>query len=136
MSKKVPDKSRQQIERLDEQILRLLNRRARAVRKAAQEEPASPRPGLPSAAEQQRLRRLCRENPGPFPRPGVEAAFTEIDSACRSLTTPVEVYLLGPSSTYAHAAAVKHFGRSVQHLPMPGRCPYRSAPHGMRCRGR
>ncbi len=116
MKKKEADRLREQIDKLDEQILRLLNRRARAAGKAT----ALKSPAQALRRDLQTLRRLCRHNPGPFPTEGVEATFREILSACRALETPVEVYYLGPSATYAHAAAVRRFGSSAQHVPVTG----------------
>lgn len=114
------DKLREQLDRWDEQILRLLNRRARAVQKAAKTLPPGRDSLLPPSLERQRLRRLRQQNPGPFPNDGLEATLREINAACRSLEKPMEVYFLGPSATYAHAAAVRRFGRSVRHVPVPG----------------
>jgi len=49
---------------------------------------------------------------------GIERLFKEIMSACRSLEQPMTVAYLGPEGTFSEAAAVKHFGGSVQGMPI------------------
>jgi chorismate mutase/prephenate dehydratase len=44
--------------------------------------------------------------------------FREILSACLSLEQPLTIAYLGPEGTYTQAAAVKHFGHSVQLKPL------------------
>ena len=112
------DTLREQIDRVDEQILKLLNRRARVVQKIARLKSDRQTSTLIPRREFQIVRRLCKNNPGPFPNHGIESAFREILSACRSLQKPVDVYYLGPQATYTHAAAVARFGRGAHHIPV------------------
>lgn len=109
---------RRQIDALDDQILDLLNRRARlviAVGKA--KEGASGDFYVPSR-EQAIYARLIAANPGPFPEEGVRRVFREIISASLSLEQPLKVAFLGPQGTFTHVAAMQQFGFSAQLVPL------------------
>jgi len=112
-------KAQEQLEKIDGQILKLLNRRARAARKLS-DMPRKGKPGFPSENERGTLHKLLRAQSGPLPDEGLEKVFREIYSACAALDRPVEVYFLGPEATHSHAAAVAAFGRSAKHIPVPG----------------
>ncbi len=112
-------KAQEQLETIDGQILKLLNRRARTARRlsALSRKGES---GFPSAKERRILQKLLRAQPGPLPDEGLEKVFREIYSVCAALDRPVEVYFLGPEATHSHAASVAAFGRSAKHIPVPG----------------
>ena len=92
------DKLREQVDKVDTQLLKLLNRRARTVKKLAKMKADIQAPTLMPHRENQILQRLRQENPGPFPEQGVESVFGEIFSACRSLQNPGGCLLLRTES--------------------------------------
>jgi len=112
------DALREGIDRIDDRILDLLNRRAgRALAigkaKASQNlDYYSPR------REREIIERLTERNPGPFPNEALRAAYQEILSASLSLEMPLRVAFLGPRATFTHLACLEHFGRSAQFLPV------------------
>lgn len=108
---------RQQIDSLDQEILHLLNERAKAaievgkVKKEAQKDPYN------FLREEEIVKTLGSVNSGPFPNRAIPSVFREIISACRSLEVELKVVYLGPPATYTHLACIERFGNSVRTLP-------------------
>jgi chorismate mutase / prephenate dehydratase len=106
---------RADIDALDEQIVALLNQRARhaaAIGKLKGDGGAY-RP----EREAEVLRRVAARNGGPLANAALGHLFTEIISACRSLEEPLTVAYLGPAGTFTEMALGKQFGTSVEALP-------------------
>ena len=57
-------------------------------------------------------------NEGPMPDETLRLLYTEIIAASRRIQQPLEVGYLGPKATFTHMAAMKHFGRSTNFVPM------------------
>ena len=108
---------RQQIDDIDDQILDLLNRRARVVVEVGKLKAGSSQYYVPSR-EKAIYDRLIAENPGPFPDEGVRRVFREVISASLSLEQPLKVAFLGPQATFTHVAAMRQFGLSAQLVPV------------------
>lgn len=108
------------IDAADEKILALFSARIAAAKrigeiKSALDQPAFYRPER-EAQVLARLRELNARNPADTqldPRV-IESLFREIMSLTRASEAPLSVATLGPLGTYSEAAAVKHFGKSVQ----------------------
>ncbi|MCW8905570.1 MULTISPECIES: prephenate dehydratase [Sedimenticola] len=111
---------RSRIDALDSQIQELINQRAaaaQAVAKIKQSEDADAffyRPEREAAI----LRTIKRRNTGPMGSEEMARLFREIMSACLALELPMRVAFLGPAGTFTQAAALKHFGHSVETVPM------------------
>lgn len=106
---------RKAIDRLDTQIVRLLNERTQHVlaigeikRKAGQEFYAPHR-------ERAVLNRVARRNAGPMTNAHVQAVYREIMSAALSLEKSMCVAYLGPEATFTHQAAIRRFGASLRY---------------------
>jgi len=110
---------RQQIDRIDDQLLRLLNRRAALALAIAEQKARSNSGVYAPAREKGVLARLGRANRGPLPESLVRAIFREIISASRSLEQRLRIAYLGPEATYAHLAARQQFGAAADYLPAP-----------------
>lgn len=108
-------KYREQIDRLDEELLGLVNRRAALAQQIGhlKEDGVVLRP----EREAQVLRRLQGLNAGPLSNAAVAQLFTEVMSQCRALEAPMTVAYLGPEGTFTEAAALKRFGSAVQGQP-------------------
>lgn len=106
---------REQIDRIDDQLLRLFNERARLAQQIghAKGESAVLRP----EREAQILRRLTAANLGPLPNDSVSRLFTEVMSNCRALEAPISVAYLGPAGTFSEQAVIKRFGGAVGGQP-------------------
>jgi chorismate mutase/prephenate dehydratase len=99
---------RQQIDAIDEQLLKLVSERARFARTIGGLKNGGPiyRP----EREAQILRRLLENNPGPLSSEAVTAIFRTVMSNCRALEKELSVAFLGPPGTYSEEAASKQFG--------------------------
>ncbi len=116
------DKSRKEIDRLDNEILRLLNERSRhviTIGKAKRK--ANPQALLHTAGREAFVvDRLVRQNTGPFPNEAIRPVYREIMSASLSLEGTQTVAYLGPPATFTHLAALGKFGASAQYVPVGG----------------
>lgn len=108
---------RKAIDRLDTQIVRLLNERTKHVlaigefkRKSGQEIYAPHR-------ERSVLNRVCRHNTGPMTNEQMQAVYREVMSAALSLEKSMCIAYLGPEATFTHQAAIRRFGASLRYSP-------------------
>ena len=108
-------KLRSAIDRVDSELLRLLNERAAFAHRIGciKQGNVVYRP----EREAQVLRRLIGENPGPLPEVAVHNIFREIMSACLALEQALRIAYLGPAGTYSESAATRHFGSSPTLAP-------------------
>ncbi len=107
---------RRQIDRIDDQLLRLLNRRAQlALAVGAQKQRRRTAIYAP-AREHGVLARVAGRNGGPLAASAVRAIFREIISASRGLETRLRVAYLGPQATWAHLAAQRQFGGAAEYV--------------------
>lgn len=108
-------KYREQIDRIDDQLLRLFNDRARLAQQIghAKGNGAVLRP----EREAQVLQRMVQANTGPLSGQGVTQLFTEIMSQCRALEAPLKVAYLGPHGTFSEAAVFQRFGQATEGVP-------------------
>lgn len=106
---------REQIDRLDEELLRLVNQRATLAQQIGHAKGDSV--VLRPEREAQVLRRLQGLNTGPLSNAAVAQLFTEVMSQCRALEAPMSVAYLGPEGTFTEAAALKRFGSAIQGQP-------------------
>jgi chorismate mutase/prephenate dehydratase len=106
------------IDRADDGILALLNRRAGLVGEVAELKAALEVPFYVPSRERQIAERLSAANPGPFPTEAIRAVFQEIFSACLSMEKRVRVAYLGPEGTFSHMAVKQQFGLSAIATPI------------------
>jgi len=111
---------RERIDKVDEQIQRLINERAHLAQQV----------GLSKARdghtvdfyrperEAQVLRMARARNAGPLRDAEVLRLFREIMSACLAQQEPLKVAFLGPEGTFSQTAVLNHFGHSVRALPL------------------
>ncbi len=99
---------RNQIDTIDEQLLALVNERAKLARAIGNLKQGDPiyRP----EREAQVLRRLLERNTGPLSEEAVTAIFRSVMSNCRALEKELSVAFLGPLGTFSEEAANKQFG--------------------------
>src|SRR5205809_4653496 len=111
---------RKEIDKIDDEIIRLLNERARhviAIGKLKKAQDSHANLHTP-AREAEILDRICKNNPGPFPGEALRAVYREVMSGSLALEGPMKVAYLGPRATFTHLACIQKFGSSAQYLPM------------------
>jgi chorismate mutase/prephenate dehydratase len=113
---------RSRIDVLDEQIQQLISERARCARQVAEvkTEQGGNAGFYRPEREAEVLRRVGERNTGPLPVEEMLRLFREIMSACLALEKPLSIAFLGPEGTFTQAAALKHFGHSVNTLALDG----------------
>ena len=107
-------KWRERIDRIDDQLLRLLNERAALAKEIGEIKGGN---AYRPEREAQILERLREASRGPLSGESVSRIFCEIMSACRALEQPIAVAFLGPRGTYSEEAALRRFGSSAECLP-------------------
>src|SRR5579864_3830182 len=110
---------RNQIDKLDLQLLKLVNERAKVASEIGKlkndhgEEVFSP------AREEEVLQnvlQLNEKNKGPLDPATIRAIFREIMSGSRALQKVLKVAYLGPEYSYSHLAAIDRFGQAVEFM--------------------
>ena len=105
------------IDSIDEEIVRLLDRRARLARRVGEIKQINGLEAYAPAREREVLNRVTALSAGDFPKRGLEAVFREIISSSISLEARLKVAYLGPEATFTHEAALRSFGTSVELEP-------------------
>ncbi len=110
---------REEIDRIDQHILALLNQRALTAQKVGKVKEAfdADGPVLKPEREASLIRHLQSINSGPFTSSGIESVWREIISACRGLESTLTVAYLGPAGSFSEQAALEQFGHSITKLP-------------------
>ena len=111
---------RTEIDRIDGELLSLLNQRARCAQRVGEIKAEHGEAGhiYRPEREAQVLRRLQDANAGPLPNENITFFFREVMSACLSLEEPLGIAFLGPLGTFSESAATKHFGHAARLLPL------------------
>ena len=109
---------REKIDKLDGQILNLLNKRAECAIKAAQLKRDKDHTGSLYRPEREaavidRILRLHKRSGGPLKEDQARLLFREIMSVCLALEESVKIGYLGPETTFTHEAALQHFGKAA-----------------------
>jgi chorismate mutase/prephenate dehydratase len=110
------EKLRREIDRIDEELAALIERRAAHAKKIGELKngAAAYRP----ERESQILSKVERKAQL-VPQERMTAIFREIISACRGLEEAIRVSYLGPEGTFSEQAVRKHFGAAIEALPVP-----------------
>ncbi len=119
------DNIRQNIDAVDCEIQTLINNRAKLAQQVAAVKknhtaadgninPIFYRP----EREAQVLKAVMERNTGPIADEKMARLFREIMSVCLDLEAPQRIAFLGPVGTFTHAAALKHFGKAADTVPM------------------
>jgi chorismate mutase/prephenate dehydratase len=109
---------RSAIDRVDAELLRLLNERARLALGVGEIKKEQGAAFYAPGREEDLVRRLEEANSGPFPTSAIRPVWKEIISASLSLEHPLTVAYLGPPATFTHQACLKQFGLSAQYRPV------------------
>jgi len=105
---------RSEIDRIDKEILKLLNKRAELALKIAEIKKKKNLSFYDPVREKRVINNLVKLNKGPFTDDTVKTLFREILSATLSLQESQKIAYLGPEGTFTHLAAIKYFGSFAQ----------------------
>ena len=106
---------RKAIDKLDAQVVKLLNERTRHVlaigeiKLKAGEEIYAPH------RERAVFQRIARLNEGPITEESLIAIYREVMSSALSLQKTLRIAYLGPEATFTHQAAIQRFGGSLRY---------------------
>jgi len=105
---------RVKIDDLDQQLLSLLNQRARVAQEVGDIKRAEGSPFFRPDRVAQVIAKITDGNPGPLHHNHVAAIWREIMSACLALESPQRVAVLGPQGTFCEQAALEFFGSAAE----------------------
>lgn len=108
---------RKKIDKLDQQLVYLLSKRAALSRETGKLKRKRGRGAYVPDRESQVLSHVARMNRGPLSRQSLEAIWREVMSASLSLEGVPKIAYLGPAYTFTHQASLKKFGSSVEYVP-------------------
>jgi len=98
------------IDRVDEDLVSLLGRRAELAQRIGALKDASDSITFVPARERAVLNHVEAVNKGPLPAAAIRGIFQQVIAASRNLEQPVSVAYLGPEYTFSHHAALLRFG--------------------------
>lgn len=113
------EECRNEIDRIDGEIVRLLNERARYAQQIGAIKKETNAPIYVPEREKAVMEKLVALNGGPLPESAINAIYREIISAMIALERPISVAFLGPRDTFSHMAAMQVFGGSAEYHPLP-----------------
>jgi chorismate mutase / prephenate dehydratase len=108
---------RDNIDRIDAQILELINRRLSLAKRIGEIKKTAGNQVMDSTRESEVLNRLAALNKGPLNPNVLRHIYIDIIAASRAIQALPRVAYLGPEATYTHIAATTHFGYSVTYVP-------------------
>lgn len=112
------DDLRGDIDRIDGQLVDLLNERARLAVLIGERKRENRKSFYHPAREKQVLEGLAKRNHGPLDTDRLRLIFREVMSACLSLEKPLRIACLGPLGTFSHEAVREQFGAHGEVVPV------------------
>src|SRR5262245_54842077 len=107
---------RTQIDKLDSQILDLINKRAGLAAQIGKVKSENNSDVFNPAREEEVIANLLKANKGPLAEVTIRAVYREIISGSRALQKVLKVSFLGPEYSFSHLAALSRFGSSVEYM--------------------
>lgn len=115
MTDKSLEALRQEIDDINQALIRLLNKRARVAQEIGKAKKGGPI--YDPAREAEVVKRVIASNNGPLSDDALTAIIKEVIAACRAIQEPLRVAYLGPEGTYSEEAARKQCGVSSAYIP-------------------
>src|SRR3954447_20329848 len=107
---------RTHIDKLDLQILKLVNERASLASDIGKIKNDHGSEVFSPSREEEVLKNVLDANKGPLDEVTVRAVFREVISGSRALQKVIKVAYLGPEYSYSHLAAVERFGQAFEYM--------------------
>lgn len=109
---------RKEIDRIDRELVKLMNRRAAAALKIGKLKDSTGQTIYAPGREHEVLARAVEWNEGPLTEQCIRSVFRELISGSRSIERRYRVAYLGPEYSYCHLAAIEKFGQAVDLVPV------------------
>ncbi len=106
------------IAKLDQDIVKLLNRRAVATIKLIEASPDRRTAIYDPRSDDDLFAKLEAENPGPLTPRAIRGVFRQILSSVRNQARVQRAVYLGPAYSFSHMAAIERFGESADLIPV------------------
>lgn len=107
-----------EIAKVDQEIVKLINRRAQATLKLIESAPDRRAIVYDPRNDDDLYAKLESENQGPLPGRTIRGVFRHILSAVRNQSRVQRVAYLGPAFSFSHMAAIERFGESADLIPV------------------
>ena len=112
------DELRIEIDRIDDRLLELYNKRMEYVHQVGELKNTTGAPIYRPEREQSILNRLKARNKGKLTNEAIDALFLEMFAVARNLERPEAVAFLGPEASFTHQAAEMKFGAMSTYIPI------------------
>jgi chorismate mutase/prephenate dehydratase len=112
---------RAQIDKLDIQIVKLINERASLAGEIGRAKLEQGEDIFAPAREEEVYQNVLtanEKNKGPLDEATIRAVFREVMSGARALQKLFKIAYLGPEYSFSHLAAVERFGQAVEFVPV------------------
>jgi chorismate mutase / prephenate dehydratase len=109
---------RGEIDRVDQDLVNLLNRRAEIATKIGQLKHDQGIEIWSAVREDEIVERVLAASRGPLPAETLRTIYRELISGSRALERTLRVACLGPKYSYSYLAAVAKFGEAVEYVPV------------------
>jgi chorismate mutase/prephenate dehydratase len=107
---------RSQIDKLDLQIVDLINKRAGLAAEIGRHKNDQGTEVFLPAREEEVYKHVLEANKGPLDEATIRAVFREIMSGARALQKVLKVAYLGPEYSFSHLAALERFGLAIEFM--------------------
>jgi len=116
---RLPEALLSKIRQLDENLIQLVQERARLVVEAARQDPSQAEAlCAPMLDDESHGQPAPAADEAALPQACVQALLREVASGCRRLVREPRIAFLGPLYSFSHLAAIHRFGQSVQLVPV------------------
>lgn len=112
------DSLRAEIDRIDRDLVGLLNRRAEVAAAIGQVKERNGFEVWSPAREEEVVTKVLAHSQGPLPPETIRLIYRELMSGSRSIQRTMRVASLGPKYSYSHLASIAKFGNAVEHVPV------------------
>ena len=112
------DELRKEIDRIDDTLLELYNKRMEYVHQVGELKNTIGAPIYRPEREQSILNRLKAKNSGKLTDEAIDALFLEMFAVARNLERPEAIAFLGPEASFTHQAAEMKFGAMSTYIPI------------------
>ncbi len=112
------DELRVEIDRIDDTLLELYNKRMEYVHQVGELKNTTGAPIYRPEREQSILNRLKAKNTGKLTDEAIDALFLEMFAVARNLERPEAIAYLGPEASFTHQAAEIKFGAMSSYIPI------------------